>query len=255
MVRSSAISASNQSRPSAGASFGNCSGLAFTVRVDGTTVASPTFSLPPASGGGKVSVVLAMDMSSSVQNNSLEAMQQAVISFIDSMQAGDYAAIVKFNNTNPDKASVVLDFTPIDDGGAGDVALKSAVTAPYIGSGSNVLDGVTLAINELQSPSVALPTGPKAIVLVSDGRDNASTATLDSVVAAATAASIPVFTIGVGDLTTAGGRLLSDLATRTGAEYIAAPDNGDIAEAYARISQRLGNEYLLTFDSSITDCN
>ena len=226
----------------------------FTVRVDGTTVASPTFSLPPASGGGKVSVVLAMDMSSSVQNNSLEAMQQAVISFIDSMQAGDYAAIVKFNNTNPDKASVVLDFTPIDDGGAGDVALKSAVTAPYTGSGSNVLDGVTLAINELQSPSVALPTGPKAIVLVSDGRDNASTATLDSVVAAATAASIPVFTIGVGDLTTAGGRLLSDLATRTGAEYIAAPNNADIAAAYARISQRLGNEYLLTFTSSITDC-
>ena len=225
----------------------------FTVRVDGTTVASPTFSLPPASGGGKVSVVLAMDMSSSVQNNSLEAMQQAVIGFLDSMQNGDYAAIVKFNNTNPDKVSVVQDFTMID-GAAGNSALEAAVMAPYPGSGSNVLDGVTLAINELQSPSVALPTGPKAIVLVSDGRDNASTATLDSVVAAATAASIPVFTIGVGDLTTTGGRLLSDLATRTGAEYIPAPDNADIAAAYARISQRLGNEYLLTFTSSITDC-
>ena len=225
----------------------------FTVRVDGTTVASPTFSLPPASGGGKVSVVLAMDMSSSVQNNSLEAMQQAVIGFLDSMQNGDYAAIVKFNNTNPDKVSVVQDFTMID-GGAGNSALEAAVMAPYPGSGSNVLDGVTLAINELQSPSVALPTGPKAIVLVSDGRDNASVATLDSVVAAATAASIPVFTIGVGDLTTTGGRLLSDLATRTGAEYIPAPNNADIAAAYARISQRLGNEYLLTFTSSITDC-
>ncbi|HXW09120.1 MAG TPA: VWA domain-containing protein [Steroidobacteraceae bacterium] len=226
----------------------------FAVRVDGTTVSSPTFSLPPASGGGKVSVVLAMDMSQSVQNAALESMQQAVIGFLDSMQNGDYAAIVKFNNTNPDKASLVQDFTPID-GGAGNSALESAVMAPYPGSGSNVLDGVTLAINTLGSPSVALPSGPKAIVLVSDGRDNASTATLDTVVSAATAASIPVFTIGVGDLTTTGGRLLSDLATRTGAEYIPAPDNGDIAEAYARISQRLGNEYVLTFNSSITDCN
>ena len=51
----------------------------FTVRVDGTTVASPTFSLPPASGGGKVSVVLAMDMSASVKNAALEYMQQAEV--------------------------------------------------------------------------------------------------------------------------------------------------------------------------------
>ena len=32
----------------------------------------------------------------------------AVIGFLDSMQVGDYAAIVKFNNTNAAKASVVL---------------------------------------------------------------------------------------------------------------------------------------------------
>jgi VWFA-related protein len=227
----------------------------FTVSVDGTTVASPTFSLPPSSGGGNVSVVLAMDMSQTVQSAALVAMQEAVIEFIDSMRAGDYAAIVKFNNTNPDKASLVQDFIAIDDGGAGDIQLESAVMAPYPGSGSNILDAVSLSVSELTSPSVPLPSGPKAIVLVSDGRDNASVTTLDAAVAAATSAGIPVFTIGVGELTTTGGRLLSDLATRTGAEYIPAPDNGDIAEAYARISQRLGNEYVLTFTSSITDCN
>jgi VWFA-related protein len=226
----------------------------FTVRVDGTQVASPTFSVPPSSGGGNVSVVLAMDMSQTVQSAALEPMQQAVIEFIGSMQNGDYAAIVKFNDTNPAKASVVQDFTAID-GGAGNSALESAVMAPYQGSGSNILDAVTLSIEELKSPSIALPGGPKAIVLVSDGRDNASTTTLDAVVANANAASIPIFTIGVGDLTTTGGRLLSDLATRTGADYFPAPDNDEIAQAYAEISQRLSNEYLLTFTSSITDCN
>jgi VWFA-related protein len=226
----------------------------FTVRVDNTAVESPTFSVPPSSGGGNVSVVLAMDMSQTVRSAALEPMQQAVIQFIDSMQNGDYAAIVKFNDTNPDKASVVQDFTAID-GGAGNSALESAVMAPYQGAGSNILDAVTLSVEELKSPSIALPAGPKAIVLVSDGRDNASTTTLDAVVAAANAASIPIFTIGVGDLTTTGGRLLSDLATRTGADYFPAPDNDEIAQAYAEISQRLSNEYLLTFTSSITDCN
>jgi VWFA-related protein len=239
---------------SAGAPVSGLQASAFTVRVDGTTVASPTFSLPPSSGGGKVSVVLAMDMSQTVQNSALEAMQAAVIGFLDSMQVGDYAAIVKFNNTNAAKASVVQDFTAID-GGAGNSALEAAVMAPYPGSGSNILDAVALSIDELRSPSVALPSGPKAIVLVSDGRDNASATTLDAVVTAANTAGIPVFTIGVGDLTTTGAGLLSDLAERTGADYFPAPDNGDIAEAYGQVSQRLSNEYLLTFTSSITDCS
>jgi VWFA-related protein len=224
----------------------------FTVSVDGTQVDSPTFSLPPSGGGGKVSVVLAMDMSQTVQNAALEAMQQAVIQFIDSMQAGDYAAIVKFNNTNAQKASVVQDFVEV---GVGKSALESAVMAPYPGSGSNIFDAVALSISELRSPSVALPDGPKAIVLVSDGRDNASATTLDAVVADASNAGIPVFTIGVGDLTTTGARALDDLANGTGGEYFPAPDNSQIAGAYQQISNQLSNEYLLTFTSSITDCN
>ena len=227
----------------------------FTVSVDGTAVSSPTFELPPSGGGGNVSVVLAMDMSQTVQNAALESMQQAVIQFIDSMQAGDYAAIVKFNNTNPEKASIVQDFTAIDDGGAGDTALKGAVMTNYPGSGSNILDAVSLAIGELRSPSSPLPSGPKAIVLVSDGRDNASTTTFDAVVADASSAGIPVFTIGVGDLTTSGARLLDDLSNGTGGEYFPAPDNSQIAGAYQQISNQLSNEYLLTFTSTITDCN
>ena len=200
----------------------------FTVSVDGTQVDSPTFSLPPSGGGGKVSVVLAMDMSQTVQNAALEAMQQAVIQFIDSMQAGDYAAIVKFNNTNPQRASVVQDFTRID-GGAGNSALESAVMAPYQGSGSNILDAVNLSVNTLKSPSVPLPNGPKALVLVSDGRDNASTVSFESVVSNANGAGVSIFSIGVGDLTTSGARLLSDLADDTGGDYFPAPSNSQIA--------------------------
>ncbi|HET7201803.1 MAG TPA: VWA domain-containing protein [Steroidobacteraceae bacterium] len=226
----------------------------FTVSVDGTQVSSPTFSLPPSGGGGNVSVVLAMDMSQTVRSAALESMQAAVIQFIDSMQNGDYAAIVKFNNTNPQKASVVQDFTEID-GLGGNSALESAVMAPYEGAGSNILDAVDLSIDELRSASGTLPSGPKAIVLVSDGRDNASTTTFDAVVAGANDAGIPVFTIGVGDLTPTGARMLDDLANATGGNYFPAPDNSEIAGAYQQISNQLSNEYLLTFNSTISDCN
>jgi VWFA-related protein len=230
-----------------GSPVGGLPASAFTVSVDGAAVASPTFS-----GGGNVSVVLAMDMSQSVRSAALEAMQDAVIGFIRSMQIGDYAAIVKFNQT--DGATLVQDFLPID-GGTGTSSLEGAVMTPYTGSGSNILDAVALSVGELTAPSVALPAGTKAVLLVSDGRDNASTTTFEAAVAAATSAGIPLFTIGVGELTTTGGRLLSDLAQQTGGEYFPAPDNGDIALAYAAISERLGSEYLLSFTSSITDCN
>ena len=117
----------------------------FELLVDGSAVSSPTFSLPPAQGESKVSVVLAMDKSQTVKKAADDAMRAAVTDFINSMQVGDYAAVVMFNGTNPDKASVVQPFTQID-GGAGTSALVSAANAPYEGSGSNILDDVTLSI-------------------------------------------------------------------------------------------------------------
>jgi VWFA-related protein len=238
------------------ASGGPVTGLTasdFQLSVDGVAVASPTFSLPPAQDGTrKVSVVFAMDFSSSVRSAALEPMQNAVVAFINAMKPGDYAAIVKFNDTNPSKVSVVQPFTAID-GGAGTSALISAVMAPYDGSGSNVLDGVALAVQQLASPPVTLPEGPKAVVVVSDGRDNASTTDVATVKAAANAAGVPIFAIGVGDIAP-GDNKLSQLAAGTSGTYLAAPTDAEIAGAYAKVSSLLNNEYLLTFSSSITDC-
>lgn len=223
----------------------------FTVSIDGTAVASPQFSLPPSQGNSNVSVVFALDMSSSVQNAALDPMRDAVTAFINSMAVGDYAAVVKFNNSNPEKASVVQEFTRID-GGAGNSALVAAVNAPYPGTGSNILDGVALSVTQLRSPPVDLPAGPKAVVLISDGRDNASQTTQEAVIESANQGNVPIFTIGVGDVRDA---LLRQLASGTGGQYLPAPNAGQIADAYERIARQLNNEYLLTFSSNITDCS
>ena len=236
---------------SSGGPVGGLTAADFTVAVDGTAVASPQFSLPPSQGASRVSVVFALDMSNSVQKAALDPMRDAVTAFINSMEVGDYAAVVKFNESNPEKASVVQPFTRID-GGAGTSALVAAVNAPYPGTGSNILDGVALALSQLRSPPVALPAGPKAVVLISDGRDNASTATADSVLATANQSDISIFTIGVGEVRDT---LLRQLSSGTGGQYLAAPSAGQIANAYERIAQQLNNEYLLTFSSSITDCS
>ncbi len=45
------------------------------------------------------------------------------------------------------------------------------------------------------------------------------------------------------------------LAARTGASFISAPSQAEVTAAYVTISNRLDNGYLLSFVSSITDCN
>jgi VWFA-related protein len=226
----------------------------FTLKVDGAVVQSASFTLPPDQDPSqKISVVFVMDFSGSVQNAALIPMQNAVMAFINAMRPGDYAAIIKFNGSNPAKASVVQPFTEID-GGAGTSALIAAVMAPYSGNRTNLLDGVDLGIDQFveAAASAPLPAGPKAVILVSDGADNASETTHAAVLDKAAANSIPIFTIGVADIHP---MLMTDLAVQTGGTYLAAPSDAEIEAAYAGIAERLNNEYLLTITSSISDCN
>jgi VWFA-related protein len=231
----------------------------FTVTLDGNPIAiQPSdFSLPPSENpASNVSVVFVMDYSSSTTGDPRAAMEGAVVDFINSMSPGDYAAIVKFNNTNADRASVVQPFTQVD-GAVGTDQLINAAMLSYPGSGTNLYDGINAALDHFVSPpaNVTLPSGPRAIVVISDGNDNSSVNTQNFVIDKASSLGIPLFTIAVGTTGTNGSNVMNVLAARTGASYIPAPSQTDVTEAYATISSQLDNGYLLSFMSSITDCN
>lgn len=228
----------------------------FTVTLDGIAVPlDPSdLTLPPAQDPNqKVSVIFAMDYTSSVTDEHLIAMQAAVIAFIDAMNVGDFAAILKFNNDSG--ATVVQPFIAIDDA-ANDDLLDDAVLAPYDGDGSNILEAAERAVKEIAASTLP-PTGPKAVILITDGIDTHSppATTTAAVIAIANDNGVPIFTIGVGDLSDPDAvELLTDLAIETGGEFIPAPDDQEIAEAYASVSALLSNEYLITIPSTIDDC-
>jgi len=239
----------------AGNPVGGLTSADFTVTLDGNplTIQPSGFSLPPsANPETNVSVVFVMDFSGSTQGDPRTAMQNAVVDFINAMSQGDYAAIVKFNNTQG--VSLVQPFTAI---GTGTAALVNAVMLPYAGTGSNVLDGINAALEQFVSPpaGVTLPAGPKAVVVISDGLDNASVNTQTFVTDKASSLGIPLFTIAVGTPGTTGSNLMNVLAARTGGSYISAPTQAAVDGAYQTIATRLDNGYLLSFVSSITDCN
>src|SRR5688572_26285386 len=227
----------------------------FTVLIDGSVVTIGGFALPPSQDDAqKVTVVFAMDYSESVTGVALAAMQQAVIDFSNAMEDGDVVAIIKFNNTNPAGASVVLPFTEIDHAVNND-AIEAAVLEDYPGNGTNILDALEVAVSQFITPPTPLPDGPKAIVILSDGDDNASDISQSEVVAVANANSIQIPTIGVGGLSVRGRSvLLTLLGNETGGEYLQTSTEEDIAEAYASISLLLSNEYLITIPTGIEDC-
>jgi len=229
----------------------------FSLRLDGIPISASAFTRPPSQDSTqKVSVVFVMDYSSSVQTVARDATETAVKTFIDEMQDGDFAAIIKFNETLG--ATLVQEFTAIDDNsgaGVGTAALIAAVETDYPGNGSPVLNATYLGIDQFITTNT-LPPGPKSVIVVSDGGENGSDATQSDVVDYASGNSIPIFTIGVGDVTGAGGLvLLATPATETGGDYIPAPDNEAIADAYDDILALLSNEYQLTIPASaVTDC-
>ena len=238
----------------------------FTLTLDGQLLTIPPadFSLPPSQNPvpQHVSVVFAMDYSPSTQDDGVPCsikctrtkMQDAVVAFIDSMRPGDYAAIVKFNGKL--KATVVQSFMIID-GGPNNSVLIAAATAAYDGGFTNLYDGIDVALDHFSAWTGALPAGPKAVILISDGGDNASVATGSSVVDKASGLGIPVFTIALSTADTKGQSVMNGLAALTGGTYIFAPVDAAIPPAYGLIATQLNNGYLLTFQPQplITDCN
>jgi uncharacterized protein (TIGR03382 family) len=227
----------------------------FTVTLDGVPVViQPSdLTLPPAQDPDqKVSVVFAMDFSTSATRHARAALQDAVIAFIDAMNDGDFAAIVKFNGELG--ASIVQPFVAIDHG-TNSAALAAVVMEDYPGSGTNIYDALQLSLEHFITPPNPLPPGPKAVILVSDGLETTSVATQSSVISLANDNSIPIFTIGVGDFSEPRPlERLTVLAEQTGGTFLPAPTDEEIVESYATLSQLLNNEYLLTIASGITDC-
>jgi VWFA-related protein len=221
----------------------------FTVLVDGKPVVTPvTFSLSPIlDEQRRVSIIFVMDYSGSVSDVQ-DTVEQSVIEFLNTMQLGDYAGILKFN-TSLGPQVLAPGFVEIADE-ATRQALISAVTIPYLGSGTPIYVALELAIKQFTDAS-GLPNGPRAIVLVSDGLNNDPSVTGPTVVTLANGQDLSIFTVGVGDITF---ETMTELAFQTGGQFYEAQDAEAVTDAYSAISTVLQNEYLLTFASDITDC-
>lgn len=220
----------------------------FRLTEDGATQTISGFELPPETGPSAISVVFAMDYSGSLSVGTIASIENAVVSFINTqMLADDVGAVLKFGGT------VNLITPPAFTSVKGDLETAARSAFPQLpGEGTKFYDALITAVTQLNA-APGLPSGPKAIVLLTDGKDNGSTHTLSEVLAQLNGSGIPVFAIAFGnkpDLT-----VLNAIALQSSGQVYPAAAASDLQALYSAIAVRLQNEYLLSYSTAINDCN
>jgi Mg-chelatase subunit ChlD len=205
----------------------------FQVNIDGrdVEVASVTravdASLP-------INVVLALDVSDSMRFGALDFAKQAAHRFLEGLGAQDSAAVLVFS----DQVSVVQPFTQ-------DRALLGAAIDGLTAGGFTSLYDASI-----QSAQMASDGGSarRAVVLLSDGYDNASVATREAALSATDALDVPTFVIGLG--TEIEAPFFTELVRATGGRFTQTPSAEGLTQLYEDVSELLRGQYIVTIDAS-----
>jgi len=195
-----------------------------------------------------ISVASAMDYSGTVfyTPGAIESMQNALIGFIDNLGANDEAEVIKF----AELVEVVQAFTS-------DQALlrQNILAAWQEGTETLLYDAVARAVADTS----ARASDRRAVIVMTDGRDTISTASLADVINAAQPAKVPIFTVGVAlDLivdpveAAAARGALEDMANQTGGQFYEAATFDNLANIYAQLSAVLfANQYKITYTGGV----
>jgi tight adherence protein B len=203
------------------------------LREDGT----PVVGLNASNLGHGANVVVAIDRSRSMNGHPLADATAAARSFIDGKPSTTNVEVVAFGRHAV--ALTGMSQATID----ADQALHTlGVDARQ---GTALWDAVVLASRSLAAQS----SGGRVLVLLTDGTDISSAATLDAAVAAAKQAGVAVYPIGIETSQFSPGPLRR-LAAETGGSYHAAASTSLLQHVYASIARELELTWRLSYPTA-----
>ena len=158
-------------------------------------------------------VVLAIDVSDSmdatdVEPNRLQAAKEAATSFLERLPAGFRVAVVTFAGSAQ----------TVSDPGADRDDAVAEIEGLGFSRGTVIGDGLTTALDAIETDWQVAGVRPSAVILLSDGADSGSVVPPDQAATRAARLTVPVFTVAiVGDGSEKGSDtgLLQEIATGT----------------------------------------
>ncbi|MDZ7290203.1 MAG: VWA domain-containing protein [candidate division KSB1 bacterium] len=180
-----------------------------------------------------VSVVLVLDRSGSMEGTPLDDVKKAATTFVQLMNNQDQAAIVSFAY-----------FATTDHAMSNNKSsLIKAINALVSGGGTAIYDAVIHAAN-----LIAPIPGRRAIILLTDGADNSSSATFKDAFDKVAPMNMPIYTIGLGpNVGSKEERNLRQLADSTHGRYFYSPTSSELEAIYREISRLLHLMYRITY--------
>jgi Ca-activated chloride channel family protein len=188
--------------------------------------------------GSELTCAILLDTTGSMQD-ALPKVKNAVSSFLEEMREGDAAGIFAFNAT----LVTLQDFTTDRD------AARRAVLRTRAAGATALFDALASVAR-----STSARRGKKAIVLFTDGDDNASGLTADGATKRILEAGVPVYTVLEGEARRSPvlRKRLRAIAESTGGFSSEADSAKDIEKVFMNIEGDLKHLYLLTYSPPAT---
>lgn len=203
----------------------------FKVQEDGSTVRVKGV-VPLEKGDEPLSVVLAIDRSGSMRGQPIRDALQAAKDFIKEMRAIDRVGLVSFD----DRVTVIS--RPNADKGP----LLKEIDKIKVGKDTALNDAVMKSL-QLLSPFI----GRRAVIVLTDGKENRSKATREGTIQEAFRMGVPVITVGLGKEVDAAA--LEAMAGGTGGRAYFAQESSELSGLYRTIARQLINQYRVTLQS------
>jgi Ca-activated chloride channel homolog len=164
----------------------------------------------------------------------MPAVKNAVVRFIDELREGDSVAIYGFTSS----VSLMQDFTTDLN------AAKRAALRIRAAGQTALFDAIAKVTHD-----TALVKGKKAIVVFTDGADNASMLLVTGAIESAKKAGIPVYTVAEGDALKSHDLMknLKVIAANTGGSFHEAASSNKVSDVFQEIVAGLEHMYLLAY--------
>ncbi len=208
----------------------------FHVTENGRPVKILRLQAPTTREAQPITVLLVVDRSKSMEDEDrIDSLKRAVATFLKNLPTGSRVAVVAFGS----EVEQICKFT-------GDFAqVQAAVDRLRPAGATRYYDAVaeSLALIERES-------GRRAILALTDGEDTFSqTATLDSLIASARRAGLPIHTLGLGSEDEIESEALRRLAQATRGQYYSARAADQLRSIYEQIATRLKSSYTLVYQT------
>jgi VWFA-related protein len=181
-----------------------------------------------------LSMVVAIDISGSMQGEPLQKARAAAANFVGRFDALDQVALVQFD----DRIDLVHGFTTDKE------SVIAAINSLRSRGDTALYDVIAYSVERLGGQ-----IGRRAVVVLTDGRDTASTQyNQRGCIDVANGSSIPLFVVGL-DSPQFTPDVMDRIGSSTGGDYLYAPSPDDLDALYQKIRGQLQNQYRIEFAS------